>query len=166
MVISAGRGKKRLEARIGAALRIRGLWLATAESCTGGLLSKMITDIPGSSDYFLGGVIVYNDGIKKTLAGVKASTLKEYGAVSRPTALELAAGVRKRLRSDIGVSITGIAGPSGARPGKPVGTVYIGVSSSDKSVARKFLFKGNRASIRRQSAAEALRMAAAFIGIV
>lgn len=156
---------KRPEARIGAALRKKGLWLATAESCTGGLLSKMITDIPGSSAYFLGGIVAYDDGVKKTLAGVKASTLKEYGAVSKQTALELTAGVRKRLGSDIGVSITGIAGPSGARPGKPVGTVYIGVSSADRSVVKKFLFKGNRASIRRQSAIEALRVLGGFIGI-
>ncbi len=160
-----GAAGKRPEAIIGEALRKKGLKLCAAESCTGGLLSKMITDIPGSSDYFLGGIVAYDNRVKKRLAGVKASTLKRYGAVSGQTALELAEGVRKRLKSDIGVSITGIAGPAGARPGKPVGTVFIGAASDKKTIVKRFLFKGNRASIRRLSALEALKVTGALIGV-
>lgn len=144
--------------------------LAAAESCTGGLLSAMITDVSGSSEYFLGGVVAYGNDVKRSILGVKASTLKRYGAVSGPTAMEMAAGVRKALKADIGVSITGIAGPTGGSAKKPVGTVYMAVSAGDgkkrglgKTLVRKFLFKGNRVSIKRQSAAAALNMLADVI---
>ncbi|MBI5886422.1 MAG: nicotinamide-nucleotide amidohydrolase family protein [Deltaproteobacteria bacterium] len=135
-----------------------GIRLATAESCTGGLLSSWITAIPGSSVYFIGGVIAYEDLVKTRLLGVSGATLKAYGAVSSQTAAQMADGVRRALGAQMGVSITGIAGPGGARPGKPVGTVFIGLSFKGKARVQKFFFAGTRARIRGQSAIAALDM--------
>lgn len=136
----------------------RGIRLATAESCTGGLLSSWITAIPGSSVYFIGGVIAYEDLVKVRLLGVSGATLKACGAVSSRTAAQMAEGVRRVLGAQMGISITGIAGPGGARPGKPVGTVFIGLSFKSKVSAKKFFFAGTRARIRGQSALAALEM--------
>ncbi|MBI5810166.1 MAG: CinA family protein [Deltaproteobacteria bacterium] len=133
------------------------LTVALAESCTGGLASCLMTDVPGSSAYFRGSVIAYSDDLKIKLLGVKPSTIGRFGAVSEKTAVEMASGVRKRLKADIGLSITGIAGPSGGRAKKPVGTVYVSVSIGRRRLSKKFLFKGNRASIKRQSAKAALK---------
>ncbi|MBI5453935.1 MAG: nicotinamide-nucleotide amidohydrolase family protein [Deltaproteobacteria bacterium] len=149
---------KPLNITAGETLKSKGLTLATAESCTGGLLSKLITDVPGSSDYFRGGVVAYSNDIKEGLLKVRAATLKRHGAVSVETAAEMARGVKKRLASSIGVSITGIAGPGGGRPGKPVGTVYIGASRGRGTIVKKFLFKGGRALVRKRSAEEALKL--------
>ena len=112
----------------------------------------MITEAPGSSEYFVGGVIAYSNEVKKDLLGVGAATLERYGAVSSRTAKEMADGVRKRLKADAGVSITGIAGPGGATSRKPVGTVYIGVSTIKGTKTKKFAFNGGRKAIRKASA--------------
>jgi PncC family amidohydrolase len=133
-----------IETQIGNLLRQRGLKLAIAESCTGGLISHRITNVPGSSDYFIGGVIAYAYEAKVKLLGVSWNTLKTYGAVSRETVFEMAAGVRRTLGTDIAVSVSGIAGPGGGLPNKLVGTVWVGLTASDGEWARIFRFPGNR----------------------
>ena len=130
--------------------------IATAESCTGGLLGALLTDRPGATDYYLGGVIAYQNRIKQTFLGVQAVTLKTYGAVSAETALEMARGVRKKLRADIGISITGIAGPSGGKKNKPVGLVYIALADAKQLRCERFIFSGNRLKIRTRAAKMAL----------
>lgn len=150
---------------LGNALREKGLKLSVAESCTGGLLANLITDISGSSDYFMGGIVAYDNKVKKTLLGVREDTLKRVGAVSRETALQMAEGAKKRVKADISASITGIAGPGGGSAKKPVGTVYICVLSAKKRTVKKFLFKGGRKSIKRQSAEAALSMLCKVIGV-
>lgn len=150
--------KKSPEKAVGDLLREKGLTITAAESCTGGLLSSMITDVPGSSDYFIGSVIAYSNEVKKKSLGVKSSTLKKYGAVSVAAAEEMASGVRKRLGSGIGVAVTGIAGPGGGSLAKPVGTVFIGVAVKDTVFVKKFLFKGGRGPIKKLAAEGALGM--------
>ena len=130
--------------------------IATAESCTGGLLGVLLTDKPGASKYYRGSVVAYHDRIKKTLLGVPASTLRNYGAVSAQTAEKMAQGVRKKFRADIGVSITGIAGPDGETKEKPVGLVYIALSDKTGTRSKRFLFSGGRARVRSQAARKAL----------
>ena len=115
-----------------------------AESCTGGLISSKITDVPGSSDYFLDSVIAYSNESKINLLGVKKNTLIKHGAVSRQTALEMAEGIRKRSGSDIGISTTGIAGPAGGTKSKPVGLVWIGYSDNKISFAKDYIFAKQR----------------------
>lgn len=112
-------------------LRLKNLTLASAESCTGGLVAKMITDVAGCSDVFEGGVVSYSNDVKMKLLGVKPKTLEKHGAVSGETAKEMALGVRRACMADIGISTTGIAGPTGGTAEKPVGTVYIGISFGD-----------------------------------
>jgi len=146
--------KEPLEARIGPSLRERGLKLAVAESCTGGLVSHRITNVPGSSDYFVGGVAAYAYEAKVALLGVSWDTLKAYGAVSRETVLEMARGARRALETDLAVSVSGIAGPGGGLPGKPVGTTWIGLAAPDGEWARGFCFQGDRRQ-NKDSAAEA-----------
>jgi nicotinamide-nucleotide amidase len=133
------------------------LKLAVAESCTGGMLGERVTSVPGSSDVFLGGVIAYHNDIKKTLLGVRAEDLERYGAVSEEVALQMATGVRERTGADVGVSVTGIAGPGGGTPEKPVGLVWIAIHSSDAK-ARRFHVVGDRAEIRQRAAQAALEM--------
>ena len=118
-------------------LRERGLTMAAAESCTGGLIAKRITDISGCSDVFLGGCVTYTNEVKRALLGVSAETLEKYGAVSEQTAAEMARGVRERLGADVGVSATGIAGPTGGSEETPVGTVFIGVSTKKGEQVRR-----------------------------
>lgn len=125
-------------------MRKRGLTLAVAESCTGGLLGNRITDLPGSSDFFAGGIIAYSNDIKRNLLGVKAETLSEYGAVSQETAGEMASGIRKKMGTDLGVSITGIAGPGGGSDEKPVGLVFIGLSSKNETRVFKINLRHDR----------------------
>lgn len=129
-------------------LRDRGLTLAVAESCTGGGLGRTITRIPGSSDVFLGGVIAYADDIKKKLLGVSETTLEKKGAVSKETAEEMAIGVRERTGADIGIAITGIAGPSASDTPKPVGLVFMHLSTADKEFGLHQLFPGTRGMVR------------------
>ena len=138
-------------------LREKGLTLATAESCTGGFMAKRITDIAGCSDVFLGGCVTYANEAKERLLGVKRETLEQYGAVSEQTAMEMAKGVREALGADIGVSSTGIAGPGGGSEEKPVGTVYIGISTKNGESFRKLSLSSMRSRdyIRKVSVANA-----------
>ncbi len=158
----------RLAGVLAGVLKAKGMTLAVAESCTGGLLSSLITDVPGSSGYFSGGVVAYSNEVKKKLLNVKEETLKRYGAVSGRTAAEMSEGVKKRLKSSASVAITGIAGPGGAVDRKPVGTVFIAVTTGkgkvQNTVVKKFLFKGHRKAIKRQSALSALDMLLEAIG--
>ena len=133
------------------------LTLGVAESCTGGMLGERLTSIPGSSDVFLGGVIAYHNDVKKELLGVTADALEKHGAVSEQVALQMAAGIRERTGADVGVSVTGIAGPGGGTPEKPVGLIWVAVNASDAK-ARRFHVGGDRAEIRQRAAQAALEM--------
>ena len=146
-----------LEQTLGPLLRARGLKLATAESCTGGLLADHITDVPGSSDYFVGGVVAYAYEAKVALLHVSWDTLRLHGAVSRETVIEMARGVRTALGADLGISVSGIAGPGGGLPEKPVGTAWIGLSARDGDWARKFVWDGDRRANKESSAQAALQ---------
>ena len=145
-----------LEQSVGESLREKGLMIALAESCTGGLLGDRITDVPGSSEYFAGSVICYSDKAKINLVGVKSETLKKYGAVSEETAAEMAAGVRKVFDADIGVSITGIAGPGGGTDEKPVGFTCFGLDDGEKPFTRSVTFYRDRRFNKELSAQTAL----------
>ena len=136
----------------------RGLFLAVAESCTGGLLAKRITDRPGSSAYFRGGVIAYADGIKSEILGVDESVLEAEGAVSEAAAVGMAQGVAERLGADVGIGVTGIAGPEGGTEEKPVGTVWCGVTYRGRGVAAHRIFPGDREAIRERAAQAALHL--------
>jgi PncC family amidohydrolase len=133
-----------LEIHIGRLLREKGLKLATAESCTGGLIADRITNIPGSSDYFRGGIVAYAYEAKVALLNVSWDTLRAYGAVSQETVIEMARGARIALGADVAVSVSGIAGPGGGMPDKPVGTTWIGLSTTEGDWARKFVWDGDR----------------------
>jgi PncC family amidohydrolase len=152
-----------LEITAGQLLRQRGLRLAVAESCTGGLIGHRLTNIPGSSDYYMGSVTAYAYEVKVRLLGVSWATLEMYGAVSREVAIEMARGVRASLDADIGLSVTGIAGPGGGTPEKPVGLTWIGFSSSDVEFARQFIWQGDRLQVKEQSAEVALRILVEYL---
>jgi len=143
-----------LEQEIGALLRQKGLTLGIVESATGGLLSHRITNIAGSSDYYKGSVTAYSNQVKIGVVGVKEDTLNQYGAVSPQIAEEMALGGRKILSADICIADTGIAGPGGASPEKPVGLFYLGLSHGERTFSREHNFKGDREQ-NKQSAAEA-----------
>lgn len=147
-----------IENTIGQLLRSRGLTLATAESCTGGLIAHRITNIPGSSEYFIGGVAAYAYEAKVALLHVSWDTLRAFGAVSRETVIEMARGVRTILGADIAVSVSGIAGPGGGLPHKPVGTTWIGLSARDGDWARLFCFASDRAGNKDEAAQAALQL--------
>ena len=155
--------KPLLEEQVGELLRSRGLQLATAESCTGGLIADRITNIAGSSDYFAGGIVAYANSVKIHTLGVSAETIERHGAVSRETAIEMARGARLRLAVDLAVSVTGIAGPGGGLPGKPVGTTWIGLSAADGDWARLFTWDGDREQNKASSAEAALGMLLAYL---
>jgi len=140
-----------LEAEIGKLLREKKLTLGAVESATGGLISHLITNIAGSSDYYLGSVTSYSNDVKVKVVGVKAETIEQHGAVSGEVARQMAAGGRRVLGVDICVADTGIAGPGGATPGKPVGLFYIGLANAKGTYSQRHLFTGNR--LRRKSAA-------------
>ena len=154
----------RLEAEIGRLTREyrakTGKWLTigTVESATGGRIADRITNVPGSSDYFKGSVVAYSNEAKTALLGIRKTVLENYGAVSEQTALEMAQGGRKLLNVDICVSDTGIAGPSGATPEKPVGLFYLGLAAKDESLSEKHVFSGNRKGNKLDSAEAALNM--------
>ena len=135
-----------------------GLMLATAESCTGGLIGAQLTGIPGSSAWYLGGVISYANAAKMKLLGTTRTLLEREGAVSEATAMQMARGVRQALDADVSVSVTGIAGPGGGSVSKPVGTVWIGISSERGERARHHRFDGDRAAVRAASVTSALGM--------
>ncbi len=148
-----------MEEVIGTLLRDRGLTIAAAESCTGGLLLSRLTDIPGSSEYVAGGVVVYNNHLKTALAGVPAGLIQAHGAVSEPVAVALADGIRERTGAHLGVGITGIAGPGGGTPQKPVGTVAIALSGGELgSRVRTFSFIGGRPQVKFQATQTAMDM--------
>ena len=155
--------EKALEEWIGEILRSLGLKLALAESCTGGLVGHRITNVPGSSEYFLGGVTAYAYEAKVKLLGVSWDTLTRYGAVSRETVLEMARGARTALEADIGVAVSGIAGPGGGMPGKPVGLTWIGLSARDSEEARSFIFPGDRLEVKEQAAEQALQLLGEYL---
>ena len=144
-------------------LRESGKTLAIAESCTSGILGMLITRVAGSSDFFLGGALCYSNEAKSKLCGVQPETLAKYGAVSAETAEELARGVRSALSSDIGISITGIAGPGGGSAEKPVGLVYFGISDGINTESRHRVLPGDRESIRERAAYFALSMLRDFL---
>jgi len=134
------------------------LTIGTTESATGGRVADRLTNVPGSSDYFKGSVVAYSNEIKINVLGVKRETIENYGAVSEQTAIELAEGGRRLLWVDICVSDTGIAGPSGTAPGKPVGLFYIGLAAKDSSLSQKHVFSGNREQNKRDATEAALNM--------
>ena len=147
-----------LEVQAGEMLRRRGLRLAVAESCTGGLISHRLTNVAGSSTYFLGSVTAYAFETKVRMLGVRWETLETYGAVSSETVLEMARGVRTALSADIGISVSGIAGPGGGTPDKPIGLTWIGLSSPRDEFSRKFTWHGNRIENKELSAQAALQI--------
>jgi len=152
------RRNETLEEVVGELLKLRGYTLATAESCTGGLLAGRITDVPGSSEYFLEGVVSYSNEAKHDLLSVPKKWIKEHGAVSEKVAEAMASGIRKRAGSTFGVGVTGIAGPGGGSQEKPVGLVYIALSDDSQTTSRKFIFPGDRQFIRTLSVNAALDM--------
>jgi nicotinamide-nucleotide amidase len=149
-------GDQMMEGVVGEMLLRKKLTLSVAESCTGGLIGNLLTNVPGSSGYFLGGVIVYSNQAKMDLLRVSKETLDTHGAVSDPVAREMAAGVRRELKADLGLSVTGIAGPDGGTAEKPVGTVYIGLASGDETFSGKYRFWGKREQNKSNSAMMAL----------
>lgn len=151
-----GRDQETLEAVVGQLLRHRRLTLSVAESCTGGLVGHRITNVPGSSIYFERGAVAYSNRAKEEFLGVPRHLLASHGAVSGPVAEAMARGIREMSGSQLGLSITGVAGPDGGSPAKPVGTVFIGLADSDGARSRRFLFSGNRESVKWQSSQMAL----------
>ncbi|MGB9867226.1 MAG: competence/damage-inducible protein A [Bacillota bacterium] len=151
-----GADEDTLEKVVGELLRKKGLCLATAESCTGGLLSSRITDVPGSSDYFQGGIVSYHESVKQETLGVPASVLQVHGPVSTETALEMAKAVRQKCKADVGVSVTGFAGPTGGTPDKPVGTVCVAVSGPFGDWSKQTWIRGDRRTVKVRATQEAL----------
>jgi len=137
---------------------LQGKTLATAESCTGGGIGAALTAVSGSSAVYKGGIISYTNEIKENLLGVPVAMLAQYGAVSEPVAQAMAEGARKSLQTDIAVSVTGLAGPSGDEYGNPVGTVFVGYADKTKSYAKEFHFAGNRGEVRNQAIQAALQI--------
>ena len=152
------RDERPVEAAVLDLCRARGWTLGTAESCTGGLVAARLTSVPGSSEVFQGGVVSYADAVKAAELGVSPATLAEHGAVSAETAAEMAAGVRARLGVDVGVSVTGIAGPDGGTPEKPVGLVYLHAETPEGGHGIEFSFPADRETIRTRSTVAALHL--------
>ena len=144
--------KTDLSSAVIARLKERDLTLSTAESCTGGLIGKLLTDVAGSSAVYLGGIISYTNEVKHKLLGVRADTLKTFTAVSAETAAEMAVGARLGLSADIAVSVTGLAGPDGDGTGRPVGLVYIAISTDEDTIIHELHLQGSRSEIRQQAA--------------
>ena len=147
-----------LETVAGKLLSGRGLTLAVAESCTGGLLGHLLTNVPGSSAYFLGGVVAYSNRAKEEILGVRHETLLAQGAVSEEAARQMARGARKLFGSDLALAITGIAGPAGGTPQKPVGLVYIALAFAGGELCQRHLWAGERLENKHLSAQAALQM--------
>lgn len=169
IAISCGGRKKKkitikmIEKEIGDELRKRGLSISTAESCTGGLVSHRITNVSGSSDYYKGSVIAYANEVKEKILGVAGRTLREKGAVSAECAVEMAKGVCSLLGSDIGIATTGIAGPTGGTPDKPVGLVYIALATNDYVYHEKHIFHADREGNKCEAADAALEMLKGYL---
>jgi len=147
-----------LAADVLAAYRARGWSLATAESCTGGLIAAALTSVAGSSDVIRGGVVAYSNSIKEALLDVDYDTLVTDGAVSESTALQMAFGVRKAMHADVAIAVTGIAGPDGGTPEKPVGLVWIATAGPDGARATKHHFEGDRDGVRQRTVNAALQL--------
>lgn len=137
---------------------LAGKTLVTAESLTGGGIGAALTAVPGSSEVYKGGVISYTDWVKHNVLGVREEDLSKYGAVSQPVARQMASGVRRLLKADVAVSVTGLAGPGGDAYGNPVGTVFIGYADEQRTEVREHLFQGSREEIRNQTIEAALRL--------
>lgn len=152
-----------LETLIGDKLRERGLRLGLAESCTGGLVGHRLTNVAGSSTYYMGSVTAYAYEAKVRLLGVSWTTLEQHGAVSAETVTEMALGCRRALAADIGIAISGIAGPGGGTPEKPVGTVWMALSAADGVWTRKFNFDGDRLAVKEQAAEAALALGIEYL---
>jgi PncC family amidohydrolase len=152
-----------LETDVLVKLRRAGLTLAVAESCTGGRICDRITDVPGSSEHFKGGIVAYSNDSKIKFLGVPHELLKTHGAVSGECAKEMASGVAKAFDADVGLSVTGIAGPGGATPQKPVGLVFIAVAWRKEHAAFRYLFDGDRRAIKAQATEQALQMVLDFV---
>lgn len=156
--------EKSLETRIGTLLQAQDLKLVLAESCTGGLIGHRVTNVPGCSDYYLGSVTAYANEAKERLLGVRRATLHQHGAVSREAAVEMARGARQALAGElsaeqvVGMSVTGIAGPGGGLPGKPVGLTWVGLSSAKGEWAWRFFWKGDRIENKERSAQAVLQL--------
>ncbi len=142
--------------KVGEYLKLKSKTVSIAESCTGGMLGASFTDIAGSSEYFIGGIIAYSNEVKMKLLNVKQETIEQFGAVSQETASEMAINVRQLFNTDYGISITGIAGPAGGTPDKPVGTVWIGIANSLTVITKKFQFINDRAVNRERAVGAAL----------
>jgi len=146
----------RAVSELGECLRVEDNFLATAESCTGGLLASTLTDTPGSSEWFAGSVIAYSNEVKAKLLGVKPDALEKHGAVSKPVVIAMAEGVLKTVGAHVSVAISGIAGPSGGTPDKPVGTVWMAWAWPGGSRAKLYEFSGTRQEIKEQSVMAAI----------
>jgi nicotinamide-nucleotide amidase len=155
--------KPKLEKEIGKLLKKLNLSLAVAESCTGGYLSHRITNVPDSSKYFKGGIIAYSNQCKIKVLEIPKETIKAHSPVSKEVACLMATNVRSSSKADIGVSITGIAGPESISKSLPVGSVYIGLALKDKTIGYKFCFKGNRLQIKKKATEQALRLLKRFL---
>ena len=147
-----------LEVIVGRLLNERHFTLATAESCTGGLIGHRLTEVPGSSEYFLGGIIAYSNEIKERVLGVSHATLETCGAVSAETAIEMARGARRVLQTDIAVSVTGIAGPGGGSADKPIGLTYLAVAAQDYERVERFVWESDRSGNKQASSEAALQL--------
>ena len=154
-----------IEVRIGQALTRQGLTIAIAESATGGMVASRLTDISGSSSYFIGGIVAYSNFIKTSIIGVPEETVERYGAVSEQTALAMAKGVRHLLQTDIGVSTTGIAGPTGGTKRKPVGLIYVAANFHDITVVRRAVFTESREGNKYEFTQRALELFAGVLEI-
>jgi PncC family amidohydrolase len=155
--------EKPIEVIVGELLRRHGQRLAVAESCTGGLIGHRITNVPGSSTYYMGSVTAYSYEAKVRLLGVRWETLEKYGAVSKETVLEMARGVRRALAADIGLSVSGIAGPGGGTPEKPVGLTWIGLSAASVDEAWCYIWDGDRIKVKELAAEQGLRLLADYL---
>ena len=139
-------------------LKEKKLTISTAESCTGGLISRLITDVPGSSEVFIGGVVYYSNEMKMKWLGVNQETLEKYGAVSEQTVGEMLNGIMRETGSDLAIAVSGVAGPTGGTTEKPAGTVFIGVVFQERKDVKKYLFQGSREDVRMKSAMKVVEM--------
>ena len=155
--------EEQLENVIGELLRSQGLTLSVAESCTGGLLGHRLTNVPGSSEYFIGGVVAYSYDAKERVLGVHHNTLYDHGAVSEKTALEMARSARRLFATDLALSVTGIAGPGGGMPDKPVGLVFIALSTRDQEACHRFVWESDRKGNKAYSAQAALEILLTYL---
>lgn len=153
-----GAVKGPIEEAIGAQLKAKGYGLALAESCTGGLIAHRITNVPGASQYLLGGIIAYSNEVKVSILGVEKESIDSEGAVSEPVAKAMAEGVCERFNADLGIGVTGVAGPCGGTPDKPVGLVYIALAVPGATQVEQQIFTGSREAIKQQTAERSLEL--------